>query len=162
VGRGTSTFDGLSLAWACAYHLSKSVRAFTLFATHYFELTALPEETDNAVNVHLNATEHDESIVFMHSVQEGPASQSYGIEVAKLAGIPQAVISLARAELAKLEASNNLAEKDLTITNAEPKQSELLLSSTSTALQTRLSEISPDELSPKQALDLIYELKNLE
>lgn len=162
VGRGTSTFDGLSLAWACAYHLSKSVRAFTLFATHYFELTALPEETDNAVNVHLNATEHDESIVFMHSVQEGPASQSYGIEVAKLAGIPQAVISLARAELAKLEASNNLAEKDLTITNAEPKQSELLLSSASTALQTRLSEISPDELSPKQALDLIYELKNLE
>ncbi|MDA8682323.1 DNA mismatch repair protein MutS [Porticoccaceae bacterium] len=162
VGRGTSTFDGLSLAWACAYHLSKSVRAFTLFATHYFELTALPEETDNAVNVHLNATEHDESIVFMHSVQEGPASQSYGIEVAKLAGIPQAVISLARAELAKLEASNNLAEKDVTITNAEPKQSELLLSSASTALQTRLSEISPDELSPKQALDLIYELKNLE
>ena len=162
VGRGTSTFDGLSLAWACAYYLAKSVKAFTLFATHYFELTALPEETSNAVNVHLDATEHNESIVFMHSVQEGPASQSYGIEVAKLAGIPQAVISLARTELTKLETSNNLAEKDLTITNAEPKQSELLLSPASTALQTRLSEISPDELSPKQALDLIYELKNLE
>jgi DNA mismatch repair protein MutS len=162
VGRGTSTFDGLSLAWACAYYLAKSVKAFTLFATHYFELTALPEETNNAVNVHLDATEHNESIVFLHSVQEGPASQSYGIEVAKLAGIPQAVVNLARTELAKLEANSNLAEKDLSITNAEPKQSELLLSPESTALQTRLSEISPDELSPKQALDLIYELKNLE
>ena len=162
VGRGTSTFDGLSLAWACAYYLAKSVKAFTLFATHYFELTALPEETNNAVNVHLDATEHNESIVFLHSVQEGPASQSYGIEVAKLAGIPQAVVNLARSELAKLEANSNLAEKDLSITNAEPKQTELLLSPESTALQTRLSEISPDELSPKQALDLIYELKNLE
>ena len=88
VGRGTSTFDGLSLAWACAFHLAEKVKAFTLFATHYFELTSLPEKVAGAINVHLGATEYNESIVFLHSIQEGPANKSYGIQVAKLAGIP--------------------------------------------------------------------------
>ena len=107
VGRGTSTFDGLSLAWACAFHLAEKVRAFTLFATHYFELTSLPEKVAGAINVHLGATEYNENIVFLHSIQEGPANKSYGIQVAKLAGIPKAVIDLARQELALLEAGSH-------------------------------------------------------
>src|SRR5690606_5245908 len=93
IGRGTSTFDGLSLAWACAKHLAENVRAFTLFATHYFEITSLPETVPGIVNVHLNATEYKDNIVFLHKVQEGPASKSYGLQVAKLAGIPAAVLA---------------------------------------------------------------------
>jgi len=88
VGRGTSTFDGLSLAWAAAERLARKVKSYTLFATHYFELTALPEHVGHACNVHLTATEHDDRIVFLHSVHEGPASQSYGLQVARLAGVP--------------------------------------------------------------------------
>ena len=163
VGRGTSTFDGLSLAWACAFHLAKSVKAFTLFATHYFELTSLPDELTGAVNVHLDATEHKDTIVFMHSVQDGPASQSYGIQVAKLAGIPEPVIELAKSELAILEAgSHTLATaKETQELTLEPSQNELLLTNINYALQERLDNLHPDELSPKQALDLIYELKRL-
>ena len=163
VGRGTSTFDGLSLAWACAFHLAKSVKAFTLFATHYFELTSLPDKLTGAVNVHLDATEHKDTIVFMHSVQDGPASQSYGIEVAKLAGIPEPVIDLAKSELAILEAgSHTLATaKETQELTLEPSQNELLLTNINYALQERLDNLHPDELSPKQALDLIYELKRL-
>lgn len=89
VGRGTSTFDGLSLAWATAEHLAREIRCYTLFATHYFELTQLADELQHAVNVHLTATEHDDSIVFLHNVHDGPASQSYGLQVAKLAGVPR-------------------------------------------------------------------------
>ncbi len=123
VGRGTSTFDGLSLAWACAYYLAEQVNAFTLFATHYFELTALPSKVASTVNVHLDATEHNDSIVFLHSVQDGPASQSYGIQVAKLAGIPTEVINLARQELALLEAnSHGIAHSD---DSTGPSQTEL-------------------------------------
>ena len=163
VGRGTSTFDGLSLAWACAFHLAKSVKAFTLFATHYFELTSLPDKLTGAVNVHLDATEHKDTIVFMHSVQDGPASQSYGIQVAKLAGIPEPVIDLAKSELAILEAgSHTLATaKETQELTLEPSQNELLLTNINYALQERLDNLHPDELSPKQALDLIYELKRL-
>ena len=163
VGRGTSTFDGLSLAWACAFHLAKSVKAFTLFATHYFELTSLPDKITGAVNVHLDATEHKDTIVFMHSVQDGPASQSYGIQVAKLAGIPEPVIDLAKSELAILEAgSHTLATaKETQELTLEPSQNELLLTNINYALQERLDNLHPDELSPKQALDLIYELKRL-
>ena len=163
VGRGTSTFDGLSLAWACAFHLAKSVKAFTLFATHYFELTSLPDKLTGAVNVHLDATEHKDTIVFMHSVQDGPASQSYGIEVAKLAGIPEPVIDLAKSELAILEAGSHTlttAEETQELT-LEPSQNELLLTNINYALQERLDNLHPDELSPKQALDLLYELKRL-
>ena len=163
VGRGTSTFDGLSLAWACAFHLAKSVKAFTLFATHYFELTSLPDKLTGAVNVHLDATEHNDTIVFMHSVQDGPASQSYGIQVAKLAGIPDPVIDLAKSELAILEAGSHTltTAKETQELTLEPSQNELLLTNINYALQERLDNLHPDELSPKQALDLIYELKRL-
>ena len=164
VGRGTSTFDGLSLAWACAFYLAKTVKAFTLFATHYFELTSLPDKVDGAVNVHLDATEYKDSIIFMHSVQDGAASQSYGIQVAKLAGIPSPVLALARAELAVLETGTQSAVNlgNNAISDSVPSQSELLLTPISSALQKRLDDIRPDELSPKQALDLIYELKSLQ
>jgi DNA mismatch repair protein MutS len=159
VGRGTSTFDGLSLAWACAFHLAEKVKAFTLFATHYFELTALPEKVAGTVNVHLDATEYNDSIVFLHAVQDGPASQSYGIQVAKLAGIPADVIALARQELALLEAgSSGVISPE---TQAQPSQTELFLPPVNPELQRRLESLSPDELSPKQALDLVYELKKL-
>jgi DNA mismatch repair protein MutS len=159
VGRGTSTFDGLSLAWACAFHLAGKVKAFTLFATHYFELTALPNKVDGAVNVHLDATEYNDSIVFLHSVQDGPASQSYGIQVAKLAGIPTEVIQLARQELALLEAGGNgVISPEI---KTQPSQTELFLPPVNPELQKRLNNLRPDELSPKQALDLIYELKTL-
>src|SRR5690606_751521 len=103
VGRGTSTFDGLALAWAIARHLIEVNRSFTLFATHYFELTQLPEAHPSASNVHLSAIEHKDSIVFLHAVQAGPASQSYGLQVAQLAGVPPAVIRSARRRLAELE-----------------------------------------------------------
>ena len=103
IGRGTSTFDGLSLAWACGVELATRIRAFTLFATHYFELTTLPEEYPGIANVHLDAVEHGDSIVFMHAVREGPANQSYGLQVAGLAGVPRAVIERARTRLRELE-----------------------------------------------------------
>ena len=159
VGRGTSTFDGLSLAWACAFYLAEKVQAFTLFATHYFELTALPDKVSGTVNVHLDATEYKDSIVFLHAVQDGPASQSYGIQVAKLAGIPADVITLARQELALLEAGSSGVISPPQ--QSEPSQTELFLPPVNPELQTRLESLSPDELSPKQALDLVYELKKL-
>ena len=163
VGRGTSTFDGLSLAWACAFYLADKIKSFTLFATHYFELTSLPEQIPSAVNIHLDATEYKDSIVFLHSVQEGPASQSYGIQVAKLAGIPSDVISLARAELKKLESSslNTITSKTVQKEISSPSQEEMFINQLSPELKKKLGSISPDELSPKQALDLIYELKLL-
>jgi DNA mismatch repair protein MutS len=161
VGRGTSTFDGLSLAWACAFYLAENVKAFTLFATHYFELTALPEKVAGTVNVHLDATEYNDTIVFLHSVQDGPASQSYGIQVAKLAGIPADVINLARQELALLEAGSSGVISPPQQPHAQPSQAELFLPPVKPELQKRLESLSPDELSPKQALDLVYELKKL-
>jgi len=106
VGRGTSTFDGLSLAWAAAVYIAQRLNAYTLFATHYFELTSLPDDFDSIINVHLDAVEHDSGIVFMHSVKPGPANQSYGLQVAQLAGIPAAVIDSARGKLTQLEAES--------------------------------------------------------
>ena len=104
IGRGTSTYDGLSLAWACAHaHRPQHVRAFTLFATHYFELTALAAELEGCANVHLDATEHGDKLIFLHTVKEGPANQSYGLQVAALAGVPQKVITAARRYLRELE-----------------------------------------------------------
>ena len=120
IGRGTSTFDGLSLAWACARYLAESVRAFTLFATHYFELTHLPEECDTVVNVHLNATEHEDRIVFLHAVQDGPASQSYGLQVAQLAGVPRHVIVQARQKLNSLEDEASTTVKTQPVKAAQP------------------------------------------
>ncbi len=163
VGRGTSTFDGLSLAWACAYHLADQVKAFTLFATHYFELTTLPEKVSGAVNIHLDATEYNDSIVFLHSVQDGPASKSYGIQVAKLAGIPDSVIELARRELAILEAQSPsiLMMNEPTGDSKILGQTELYLAPVSSAVEKRIDSLRPDEMSPKQALDMLYELKKL-
>jgi DNA mismatch repair protein MutS len=172
IGRGTSTFDGLSLAWACGLHLAQEVKAFTLFATHYFELTALPETADNTVNVHLDATEHNDNIVFLHSIQEGPASQSYGLQVAKLAGIPRDVIDLAKQQLQQLEAKNHLAQNTATEAldpaspqaeshNKDTPQADFFTSEINHQLQERLKQITPDDLSPKEALNLLYELKKL-
>jgi len=163
VGRGTSTFDGLSLAWACAYHLADQVKAFTLFATHYFELTTLPEKVSGAVNIHLDATEYNDSIIFLHSVQDGPASKSYGIQVAKLAGIPDSVIELARRELAILEAQSpsTLMMNEPTGDSKILGQTELYLAPVSSAVEKRIDSLRPDDMSPKQALDMLYELKKL-
>tara|TARA_B110000503_G_scaffold20303_2_gene30489 strand:- start:27628 stop:30240 length:2613 start_codon:yes stop_codon:yes gene_type:complete len=173
VGRGTSTFDGLSLAWAAAVYIAQRLNAYTLFATHYFELTSLPDDFDSIVNVHLDAVEHDSGIVFMHSVKPGPANQSYGLQVAQLAGIPAAVIDSARGKLAQLEAeslattttsqavaSARLRETAVSSTSslAEPYQSELFAPATHPIIET-LERINPDDISAKEALALLYELK---
>jgi DNA mismatch repair protein MutS len=157
IGRGTSTFDGLSLAWACGVHLAEQLRAFTLFATHYFELTALPESVPNAANVHLSASEYKDQIVFLHNVQEGPASQSYGIQVAKLAGVPDEVIADAQRELQALENSVRLSDGE----TSAPQQTELFEALAPNALIKALQDICPDDLSPKAALETIYALKSL-
>jgi DNA mismatch repair protein MutS len=154
VGRGTSTFDGLALAWACARYLANEVRAFTLFATHYFELTELADELHGVSNVHLDATEHNESIIFLHSIQEGPANKSYGIQVARLAGIPAPVLGAARQMLQQLENSNS----DWTPLNSPaPVQNELFAAEPHPAL-TLLQSLQPDQLTPRQALDILYDL----
>ncbi len=157
VGRGTSTFDGLSLAWACAVRLVEDIKACTLFATHYFELTALPELYSLAVNVHLDATEHDDHIIFLHAVQEGPANQSYGLQVAKLAGIPQAVIQNARRKLASLEEQVTPAATN----GAAPTQAELFSAATPDPARDALDALNPDEMTPRQALEALYRLKSL-
>ena len=155
IGRGTSTFDGLALAWACADHLARKSNAFTLFATHYFELTQLPEQYQNIENVHLDAVEHGEDIIFMHSVKPGPANQSYGLQVARLAGIPAQAIQLARQKLRLLEQQSSQAQGDLF------SEATAVAETTPSALLDELQAIDPDDLSPKQALELIYHLKSL-
>ncbi|WP_422137909.1 DNA mismatch repair protein MutS [Endozoicomonas sp. ALC020] len=167
VGRGTSTFDGLSLAWACAHHLADTVKAFTLFATHYFELTQLPDECSSVANVHLNATEHDDKIVFLHSVQDGPASQSYGLQVAQLAGVPRNVVSQARSRLQQLEEGSTdqamrqppkQAKKGC---HENPTQADMFAASQPHPAVEALKDLNPDNLSPRQALGLLYDLKSL-
>ena len=145
VGRGTSTFDGLSLAWACAEQIAKQVKAFTLFATHYFELTVLPEQIGSVENVHLTALEHKDKIVFMHEVQQGAASQSYGLQVAQLAGIPHPVIHSARGKLQQLEQDSsqlNIAD------SAAPVQSDMFSAPANSPALDALAEINPDEMNP--------------
>ena len=159
IGRGTSTFDGLSLAWACAIHLAERVGAFCLFATHYFELTSLAETIDNVANVHLDASEYNDDIVFLHRVQNGPASQSYGIQVARLAGLPGEVIDSARLELHRLE--NPSAPANKSAASPPPQQSDLFSAATDTRLFDALSELEPDDLTPRAALDALYNLKLL-
>jgi DNA mismatch repair protein MutS len=188
IGRGTSTFDGLSLAWAVARHIAEQTRAFTLFATHYFELTALAAELDCCANVHLDATEHGDSLVFLHAVKEGPANRSFGLQVAQLAGVPRAVIAAARRCLAQLEAGSmaaappsaaGQAQLPLTLTAPPPPRTApdvptapdaaareapgeappaIVLAA---ALRARLAGIEPDSLSPRAALELLYELRQL-
>jgi DNA mismatch repair protein MutS len=162
IGRGTSTFDGLSLAWACAEHLAKKVGALTLFATHYFELTHLPDQLPTVANVHLHAVEHDDKIVFMHTVNEGPASQSYGLQVAKLAGVPHSVIADARLKLRELESkdlypapSNSMGiPSGARLIEPQPLQQPH-------PVIDALGALKPDALSPMQALEALYALKQL-
>jgi DNA mismatch repair protein MutS len=168
IGRGTSTFDGLSLAWAIARHIATRLKSFTLFATHYFELTTLATEIDGCANVHLDATEHGDGIVFLHSVKDGPASRSYGLQVAQLAGVPREVIGQARQYLEALESQRDRAEgtggggrrrsaqKELPLFAAPPPRAE---PAPPDEVRVALEALNPDELSPKAALDALYKLR---
>ena len=163
IGRGTSTFDGLSLAWAIARHIAMKVKAFTLFATHYFELTTLAREVDACVNVHLDATEHGDSIVFLHAVKEGPASRSYGLQVAQLAGVPREVIQRAKEYLTALESQRDArreasAQGELPLLPPPPDPAP---APAFDPLKAALTELEPDALSPKAALEALYRLKGL-
>ncbi|CAG9165865.1 DNA mismatch repair protein MutS [Cupriavidus laharis] len=180
IGRGTSTFDGLALAWAIARHLLSHNRSHTLFATHYFELTQLPQEFPQAANVHLSAVEHGDGIVFLHAVQDGPASQSYGLQVAQLAGVPQPVIRAARKHLAWLEQQSADAtptpqldlfappphpdtsdEDEDAHTNAGTPVHAASLPPEQAAVLDALADLDPDSLTPRAALDALYRLKML-
>ena len=156
VGRGTSTFDGLSLAWACARYLAEKIQAYTLFATHYFELTSLEEEIPCVVNVHVKAVEHANQIIFLHAVEDGAANQSYGLEVARLAGIPNKVINLARAKLQQLE-NESAANAQI----AQPQQQELFIEPQESPLQELLDSIDLNETTPIQAINLLNQAKKL-
>ena len=162
VGRGTSTFDGLSLAWACAAFIATKIRAFTLFATHYFELTSLASEAPGVANVHVEAVEHGERLVFLHSVKEGPANQSYGLQVAALAGIPKSVTTQARRYLTELERerdalrSHNSPQGELPLFAPAPAPAQ-----ESAALEA-LRAADPNTLSPRDALELLFRLKSLD
>ncbi|QIL45433.1 DNA mismatch repair protein MutS [Acidovorax sp. HDW3] len=155
IGRGTSTFDGLALAGSIARHLHDKNRAFTLFATHYFELTELPTQARHAVNMHVSAAESGHDIVFLHEIQAGPASRSYGVQVAQLAGMPAAVLSHARHALAALEerAAAGQAQVDLFAPPPAPP------AAPGSAVETLLAQINPDQLTPREALDALYQLK---
>ncbi|WP_404420117.1 DNA mismatch repair protein MutS [Marinospirillum sp.] len=164
VGRGTSTFDGLSLAWACAEELAQ-LGAWTLFATHYFELTTLADELQTVANVHLSASEYAEQLIFMHKVEPGPASQSYGLQVARLAGVPDEVIDRARERLTQLEKQEVLdKQQDRALQakepNAEPQpwQPDMFASQPHPVVE-EISQLSPDDLTPRQALELLYRLQ---
>ncbi|HGO5816142.1 TPA: DNA mismatch repair protein MutS [Mannheimia haemolytica] len=170
IGRGTSTYDGLSLAWACAEWLAKKTQSLTLFATHYFELTGLPNQLKGVANVHLDAREHQDSIVFMHSVQEGAASKSYGLAVAALAGVPKQVIQLAKQRLAHLEEislqtkqANEHPQADLLFSDGFDLQKNEAIQPlvVESEVEKALKALQPDELTPRQALDELYRLKKL-
>jgi DNA mismatch repair protein MutS len=159
IGRGTSTFDGLALAWAIARELALTNRSLALFATHYFELTALPSELDGCANVHFDAVEHKNGIVFLHAVEDGPANQSYGLQVAKLAGVPAEALRQARAFLARLDqfSARRDTQADLfgaTAPPAEPARPEA-------PVLDRLAALDPDAMSPRDAHAALYELKRL-
>jgi DNA mismatch repair protein MutS len=171
IGRGTSTFDGLSLAWAFAEHLARERKAFTLFATHYFELTSLAEQINTIANVHIDAVEHGDKIVFLHSVKDGPANQSYGIQVAQLAGVPKAVIAQAKKKLVSMEKHSQQQPQvgQILALNfdtpvpvvVENVVREMVTDALAEQLKAALQAIEPDELSPRQALDELYRLRKL-
>ncbi|MDY2947217.1 MAG: DNA mismatch repair protein MutS [Mannheimia varigena] len=173
IGRGTSTYDGLSLAWACAEWLAKKTQSLTLFATHYFELTGLPNQLKGVANVHLDAREHNDTIAFMHTVQEGAASKSYGLAVAALAGVPKQVIQLAKQRLAHLEEishqtkqANEHPQADLLFAadfadDLQKNEAIQPLVAEESDLEKALKAIQPDELTPRQALEELYRLKKL-
>ena len=156
VGRGTSTFDGLSLAWAAAVQLARSVKAFTLFSTHYFELTRLPEQCPTMANVHLDATEHQDHVVFLHNIQEGPANRSFGLQVAKLAGIPAPVLQAAQEKLLELERGAILEQQATADFRA---QDDLFSAPHPHPVIDLLKAVNVDDLTPREALDTLYELK---
>ncbi|MGY0650280.1 DNA mismatch repair protein MutS [Luteimonas sp. A537] len=160
IGRGTSTYDGLALAEACARHLAAHNRCYTLFATHYFELTALATPGSGIANVHLDAVEHGDRLVFMHAVKDGPANRSFGLQVAALAGLPKPVLRQARARLAELEQHGQPASPPLSAETLDSPQQFGLFAPSSAALDA-LAGIDPDELTPKQALEALYRLKTL-
>src|SRR5688572_13605782 len=158
VGRGTSTFDGLALAWAIANHLVQKNRALSLFATHYFEMTRLALEYKEVANVHLDAVEHKDTVVFLHAVEEGPASRSYGLQVAALAGVPKPVIRQANKYLQLLEDSSLARgnQDDLFSRKAAPEPEQA-----TDPLREEMLKVNPDELTPREALELLYRLKKL-
>lgn len=158
IGRGTSTYDGLSLAWACAEYLATKLKAFTLFATHYFELTQLAEAIPAVQNIHLDAKEHGDTIVFMHSVQKGPASKSFGLQVAQLAGVPKNVVKQARKKLTLLERSNSQVQA--TEFEVQPELFQAPHEEEHEAVNA-LQSIDPDALTPREALNELYRLKAL-
>ncbi len=157
IGRGTSTFDGLSLAWATAEYLSEKIGAYTLFATHYFELTRLPEICHNVANIHLDAVEQGDKLIFMYTIKEGPANQSYGLQVALLAGVPKVVVNRARVHLKQLEEQKiQLISPPIQMKLPQPP----LVSGWSPVVE-KLNQVNPEELTPRQALELVYQLKAL-
>lgn len=158
IGRGTSTFDGLSLAYAAAEHLARNIRAYTLFATHYFELITLPEECSAVANVHLEAVEHKDGVIFLHAVKDGPANQSYGLQVAALAGVPARVVQRAREKLVILERQ---AHQD-SAGRAEIRQLDLFEQTPPSPALELLRTLNPEEVSPRAALDLLFRLKALQ
>jgi len=159
VGRGTSTFDGLSLAWATAVQLARSVKAFTLFATHYFELTSLPELCPTMANVHLDATEHQDHVVFLHNIQDGPANRSFGLQVAKLAGIPVPVLLAAQEKLMELERGALRGATPEQASAMFPAQNDLFSLSQPHPVIESLYALDVNDLTPRQALDKLFELK---
>jgi DNA mismatch repair protein MutS len=158
VGRGTSTFDGLALAWAIARHLVEKNKALSLFATHYFEMTRLALEYKEVANIHLDAVEHKDTVVFLHAVEEGPASRSYGLQVAGLAGVPRPVIRQARKYLQLLEDSSLSRgnQEDLFSRKVEQEPEPAV-----DPLREEMLKVNPDELTPREALELLYRLKKL-
>ena len=162
IGRGTSTYDGLALADAVARQLASANRSYTLFATHYFELTALAEPGSGIANLHLDAVEHGDSLVFMHAVRPGPANRSFGLQVAALAGLPKAALQQARARLAELESQNRNAPSAPMSAPALDQPQQFGLFAPSSAALDALASIEPDELTPRQALEALYRLKALQ
>jgi DNA mismatch repair protein MutS len=158
IGRGTSTFDGLALASAIATQLHDKTQAYTLFATHYFELTEFPASHHGAINVHVSAAESGRNIVFLHEIQPGPASKSYGVQVARLAGMPAAVLNQARQTLEVLEAQASTQQAQIDLF-ALPAVAEVATSSS--AVEDALEAINPDDLSPREALEALYQLKKM-
>jgi len=156
IGRGTSTYDGLALAWACAVHLASTTRAFTLFATHYFELTALPGQIENIANVHVDVVEHGDSILFMHEVKDGAASRSYGLQVAQLAGVPKDIIAHAKQKLHEID--QGTARLSIPGPPGPPAPQGDLFAQQH-PLITAIQEINPDDLTPREALAILYKLK---
>ncbi|MES2998122.1 MAG: DNA mismatch repair protein MutS [Pseudomonadota bacterium] len=156
IGRGTSTFDGLALAFSCAEYLANKIRSYTLFATHYFELTELAETIAGIANYHLKAMEHNDKIVFLYTVNEGPANQSYGLQVAQLAGVPKPVIERAKEKLAVLEQNAYLSQKTSLMLPVSVKKS------ISDPITELLEHTEPDHLAPKEALEILYRLKSLQ